>query len=312
MKLCLLPRVLGIQLSPGMSKITDKLKGIPKVYYCNLDSRPDKREYMESQFNFWEINYQRISSSKYTPKNHNEWKDLVILNPDWNYFEEYFPDDYGEVRYPRYLVEVCFILTQLETIKTWLETTDDDYMIIMEDDHDLSMFEYMHFDWEYLMNNIPYDWDVIQFEVSNGVGIPCFLHPTIDRSWTGPMMINRQYARKIINLHYTSEGKVNLHRKIGSHKWTKLANNPGIGPDYIISKNGKGYSIPLIYLNPDLGSYDINLKRKDLHEFYENIKQLHHQWWKILKDNYTLEEFFSYGKPNDLVLKVDEKFRTWV
>lgn len=285
----------------------DKLKGIPKVYYRNLDSRQDRREYMESQLDYWGIEHQRISSSKYTPKNYDEWKDLVILNPDWNYLRDYFPYDFGEVRYQRDLVEICIMMTQLDSIKTWLETSEDETMILMEDDHDLSMLEYMHFDWEYLMNHIPYDWDVIQFEVTNGIGIPCFLHPTLDRSWTGPMMINRQYASKLIKLH-CREGKFNFNQKLGSHKWTKMADNPGLVPDYIISKNGKGYSIPLIYLNPDFNSFDIDLERKDLRDFYQHIKEIYHNWWKNLRDNYTLEEFFTYGKPNDLVLKVDPKF----
>lgn len=285
----------------------DKLKGIPKVYYRNLDSRKDRLEYMESQFDYWGIEYQRVSSSKYTPKNYDEWKNLVIFNSDWNYLRDYFPYDFGEVRYQRDLVEICIMMTQLDSIKTWLETSDDETMILMEDDHDLSMLEYMHFDWEYLMNNIPYDWDVIQFEVSNGVGIPCFLHPTMDRSWTGPMMINRQYASKLIKLHYIG-GKFNFNQKLGSYKWTKMADNPSLVPDYIISKNGKGYSIPLIYLNPDFNSFDIDIERKDLREFYQHIKEIYHNWWKNLRDNYTLEEFFTYGKPNDLVLEVDKKF----
>ena len=286
----------------------DKLKGIPKVYYRNLDSRKDRLEYMESQFDYWGIEYQRVSSSKYTPKNYDEWKDLVILNPDWNYLRDYFPYDFGEVRYQRDLVEICIMMTQLDSIKTWLETSEDETMILMEDDHDLSMLEYMHFDWEYLMNHIPYDWDVIQFEVTNGIGIPCFLHPTLDRSWTGPMMINRQYASKLIKLHYI-EGKFNFNQKLGSYKWTRMADNPSLVPDYIISKNGKGYSIPLIYLNPDFNSFDIDIERKDLREFYQHIKEIYHNWWKNLRDNYTLEEFFTHGKPNDLVLEVDKKFR---
>lgn len=288
-------------------KITDKLKGIPKVYYCNLDSRTDKQKYMESQLDFWEIDYERISSSKYTPKNYDEWKDLVILNPKWDYFKDDFPADYGEVRYPRFMAEACFAMTQLETVKNWLENTNEKYMILMEDDHDLDMIEYWHFDWEYLMNNIPYDWDVIQMEVSNRVAIPFFLHPTIDKGGTGPLLINREYAQKIVRIHYTSDGKINLHQRISSHTWTRKSPDPSLTADYIISKNGKGYSIPLIYLNPDFGSYDINLMRSH-RDFFQHIKELYHRWWKLLKDEYTLKEFFKYGKPRDLVIPVDSKF----
>ena len=289
--------------------LKDKLKGFPTVYYCNLDVRTDKRKYMESQFDFWEINYERVSSSKYTPKNYKDWENAVIVNPECNLFEDYFPYDYGEdVRYPRHLLDVCINYTRLETIKKWFETTNDQYMILMEDDTDLDMIEYWHFDWEYLMDHIPYDWDCIQLEGVNNLGVPCFLHPVLDRNLTGPLMINRDYASKLIRIHFTKDGKLNLDQKISSYKWTEITKNKNLSVDYVISKNGRTYCMPLTYLNPQFGSYDINLKRKDLHEFYENVKQLHHKWWKELRDDYTLKEFFTYGKPNDLVLKVDSEF----
>jgi hypothetical protein len=289
-------------------KITDKLKGIPKVYYFNLDSRKDKQEYMESQFDFWEIDYERVSSSTYTPQNYNEWKDKVILNPDWDFFRDSFPSDLGKTKHQKYVTDTAHVLNQLETIKNWLESTSEKYMIIMEDDYNLSMIEYMHFDWTYLMNNIPYDWDVIQFEVTNGIGIPCFLHPTMDKSWTGPLLINRGYAEKLIRIHYTDDGKVNFYQKVSSNKWTHQADSLGLVPDYVISKNGKGYSIPLIYMEPKLGSYESNIVRADFPEFLQHIKELYHKWWKVLRDDYTLEDFFSHGKDNDLILKVDSKF----
>lgn len=289
-------------------KIAEKLKGIPKVYYFNLDSRQDKQEYMESQFDFWEIDYKRISSSKFTPINYHEWKDKVIINPNWDFLTDTFPREYGEIKYQKYVIETAHVLNQLETIKNWLETTDEKYMILMEDDHDLSMIEYMHFDWEYLMNNIPYDWDVIQFEVTNGTAIPCFLHPTMDKSWTGPLLINRGYAEKLMRIHYTNEGKVNFNQKICSNKWTEQIDSLGLVPDYVISKNGKGYSMPLIYMDPKFGSYEDNFMRPDFPEFYQHIKDLYHQWWKILRDEYLLEDFFTHGKENDLILKVDSKF----
>ena len=39
-----------------------KLKGIPHVYWINLDSDNERCEYMEEQFKYWEIeNHTRIS-----------------------------------------------------------------------------------------------------------------------------------------------------------------------------------------------------------------------------------------------------------
>ena len=46
--------------------LENKLKNIPPIYYINLDHRNDRRDYMESQFKYWNIeNYKRISASKY-------------------------------------------------------------------------------------------------------------------------------------------------------------------------------------------------------------------------------------------------------
>jgi len=44
------------------NKSAFKLKGLPPVYWLNLDSDTHRREYMEDQFKYWEIeNHTRIS-----------------------------------------------------------------------------------------------------------------------------------------------------------------------------------------------------------------------------------------------------------
>jgi hypothetical protein len=277
--------------------LNDKLKDIPKIYYLNLDQREDRKEYMECQFDYWKIkNFTRISTSKFRLSNYDEWKNYVIINPNVSlYFKN-----------KRHLIEVAISLSYLDLIKNWLQNTNEKYMIIMEDDYDLSMIEYWHFDWEYLMNHVPYDWDVIQLGFENRVAIPCYLHPTLDASGTATLLINRDYAKKIIRLHYNSDGKFNLFQKIGSYTWTKKYKFPNLTGDYIISKNGKSYSLPLIYINPNIGSYEINYIRSD-QKWLENIKEIYHLWWKQLRDEYTLEDFFTYGKPNDKIINVTVK-----
>ena len=37
------------------NKSTFKLRGIGPIYYLNLDGQPERREYMENQFKYWEI-----------------------------------------------------------------------------------------------------------------------------------------------------------------------------------------------------------------------------------------------------------------
>jgi hypothetical protein len=274
--------------------LKNKLNGIPPIYYINLDERTDRKNYTENQYDFWKIkNYKRISASKYKLSNYDEWKNLVILNSNNEIY----------IKNKRHLIEAAATLSYLDLIKTWIETTNEKYLLILEDDYDLSMIEYWHFDWNFLMNNVPYDWDVIQLSFENRRCMPCFLHPTLDIHGAGAFLINRHYAEKIIRLHYIEE-KYNLHQKIGSFTWTKQYKHPSLTGDYIISKNGKSYSIPLMYINPNLGSYEINYQRSHT-PFLKHIEKCYKKWWIELRDNYTLNDFFTYGKPNDKIIEFD-------
>ena len=42
-----------------------KLKGFPKVHFFNLDNRKDRRNWMVEQFECFDIEYERVSGTKY-------------------------------------------------------------------------------------------------------------------------------------------------------------------------------------------------------------------------------------------------------
>jgi hypothetical protein len=280
-------------------ELNDKLKGLPDVYLLTLDERPDRLEYTETQYNHWDItNYTKVSGSKYQLSTYEDWKDLVILNP--------FNEDYK--RKNHHIVEISISLTYLLTIKNWLETTNENYVILMEDDYDLSFIEYWHFDWEYLMNNIPYDWDCIQMSFENEKLFPCYLHPILSGHCTGASLINRRYAEKLISLHY-KDGKFDFSKKICNYKWSGVGGKsyeglgmPNITGDYFLGHNGKTYCLPLISVNQNFGSYSQNISRKKERVDLEFSYKAYRKWWTELRDEYTLEEFFTYGKPNDRVI----------
>ena len=61
--------------------LKDKLKGLPTIYYLNLDERPDRKQYTEEQYEKYKIsNFKRFSASSYQLQNFDEWKSKVILN----------------------------------------------------------------------------------------------------------------------------------------------------------------------------------------------------------------------------------------
>ena len=163
--------------------MSDKLKGIPSIYYLNLDSEVDRRRYMERQFEKLNLNnVTRFSGSKYLVENYDEWKDIL-----------HFPQIIGDKRHQ---LAASITLSTLEMIKHWLETTDEKYLILFEDDYDLNLIEYWHFDWEYLMKNIPYDWDCIQLGYESWKCVKFFIHPKDRTSAYGPLLINRHFFDK--------------------------------------------------------------------------------------------------------------------
>ena len=266
-----------------MIDLKNKLKGLPKIYYINLDNRIDRREYMETQFDYWGIkDYHRVSGTKYLASKYEEWK-YVIDN-----FEIY--EDY------HYKINPAFIsnfITHLEMIKNWLETTNEDYMIMMEDDYDLSLIEYWNFDWEYLMNNIPYDWDCIQLGFDSYFYIHFFLHPKTDQTSFGVCMINRHYAKKLIKL-YTRNDKIYINAERNNYKELKYIRHV----DYSICNNGKVYCIPLIPQNPNFSSYE-NFIKLECQKTIDISYEIYYKWWKEEHHKFTVEDFFTYGKPND-------------
>lgn len=263
--------------------LDNKLKGMPHVYYFNLDNRLDRREYMESQFERWGIDYTRISASKYLASEVNKWRHLVdelLYFPDTNAFN---------------IAVTANSIAHIEFIKSWLEDSDDPYLILMEDDYDLSLIEYWHFDWQYLMNNIPYDWDCIQLGFESLSYIKFFLHPKMSQdTFFGPCMINRRYAQKLVDLHY-KDGKYIFLQKTNSKTHENAIT---VGVDYFMCENGRTYCLPLITTNNDLGSYENNVMRLFEHHVYS--REAYYEFWTNRRDDFTLEEFFSYAKVNDL------------
>ena len=52
----------GQELVMDKNKSIYKLANIPHIYWLNLDSDTDRRQYMEQQFEYWDIkNHTRIS-----------------------------------------------------------------------------------------------------------------------------------------------------------------------------------------------------------------------------------------------------------
>ena len=295
-----------------MSK--NKLENIPKVYYLNLDNRTDRRDYMEDQFKTYGINnYQRISASKFSASNFNSWKDLVS-NSERSIYRTNL----------QHRVELGTACSYIDFFQWWLENTEDDHIVLMEDDYDLSYIDYWHFDWNFLMSRLPYDWDCILLGFENCNEIPCYLHPILPYHDMGPALMNRRYVEKLVDLHIV-DNKYNFHRPNNNFKWsakkdwncefmhpeykTKVITSGAARPtpstaDYFFGHCGKTYCLPLISVNPTLGSYEVNRVREDRQDL-TFTRRAYDLWWKKLISPERLESFFTYGKPYDFKITID-------
>ena len=203
-----------------------KLKNLPPIYYLNLDGQPERRQYMENQFKYWEIeDYTRI--------------------PAYDGRE----DDLSEIikgRYPDNMStsEIGCTTSHLKAMKYWMETSDSSYAIFMEDDVDLQTVRFWNFTWSDFISKVPYDWDVIQLAIICTGDLHVKLHKRFINDFsTAAYMITRHHAEKLLKFHIRDE-KYKLDQGV----------KPRAVADDLIYNSGNTFSIPLFLYRIALGS----------------------------------------------------------
>ena len=209
------------------NKSVDKLKGLPPIYYINLDDQPDRARYIESQFEYWEIsNFTRISAY-----DGRDGKDL------------------GEVlkgRYPDMMSsgEVGCVTSHLKALQHFLNNSDSPCALIMEDDCDISTVSHWPFSWKDFYAKVPYDYDVIQLAIINPAQVHLKRHRRIVNDFsTACYVITRHHAQKLVNLHVRGD-KYKLDNGV----------KPRAVADDLIYNSGNTFSIPLFLYKIELGS----------------------------------------------------------
>ena len=208
------------------NKSAHKLKNIAPIYYLNLDGQPERKEYMENQFKYWQIeNYTRISA--YDGRE----------------------DDLSEIikgRYPDNMTsgEIGCVTSHLKAITHWIETSDSPYAIFMEDDVDLQTVRFWNFTWSDFFAKVPYDWDCVQLAIICTGDLHVKLHRRFVNDFsTAAYIITRHHAHKLIKFHVRGE-KYKLDNGV----------KPRAVADDLIYNSGLTYSIPLFVYQISLGS----------------------------------------------------------
>lgn len=245
------------------NKSAYKLKNFGPIYYLNLDDQPERKQYMEDQFKYWEIeDYTRISAY--------DGRD----------------DDLGSIlkgRYPDNVTsgEVGCITSHLKAIKHWYETSDSPYAVIMEDDCNLDLVKYWNFTWDDFYSRVPYDWDVIQLAIICTGNIYVSLHKRFVNDFsTACYIITRHHAEKLIRHHIRGD-KYKLDNGI----------KPRAVADDLVYNSGNTFSIPLLLYKLELGS-SIHPEHIDI--FHRNSHNGILNFWQQNGASLSVENLTNY------------------
>jgi len=253
----------------------DKLKNIPHIRYLNLDERLDRRDYLENQFKKYGIsNYVRISANRYGPHNYEDWEKQLIFEKRNN-----------KISY------ISILVNQLQSIIDWYNENVSETCLILEDDLNFSTVNYWSFDWDYLVNRLPCNWDCVQFHIIGERYIPMGLtRRTKNNHGATCYLINRRYAKKLIDMHYVN-GKFKFYNNYGYAAYWSIYHYQS--PDFVPYEIGITYSFPIFITNSTFGSdcYDgkINMMAR-------KSDSLILKWWREDSQKYSLDDLFLLDK----------------
>jgi GR25 family glycosyltransferase involved in LPS biosynthesis len=245
------------------NKSAYKLKNIGPIYYLNLDGQPERKQYMEDQFKYWEVeNYTRISAY--------DGRD----------------DDLSEIikgKYPDTMTtgEIGCTTSHLKAIKHWYETSDTSYAIIMEDDIDLQTARFWDFTWSDFIAKVPYDYDVIQLAIICTGDLHVKLHKRFVNDFsTAAYIITRHHAQKLLQ-HHTRGDKYKLDQGV----------KPRAVADDLIYNSGNTFSIPLFLYKIELGS-SIHEDHVDL--FHKSNYNAILNFWETHGSDMVISDLMNY------------------
>jgi len=245
------------------NKSAYKLKNFGPIYYLNLDGQPERKLYMEKQFEYWEIeNYTRISA--YDGRT-DDLSDII------------------KGKYPDLMSsgEIGCVTSHLKAIKHWYDTSDSPYAIIMEDDCNLDIAKYWDFTWENFISRVPYAWDVIQLAIicTGDIVVPIHNRFVNDFS-TACYAITRHHAEKLIRYHIRGD-KYKLDNGV----------KPRPVADDLIYNSGVTYATPMLLYKIELGS---SIHPDHIDAFHRNSHDGILNFWQQRGSELSLDHMTNY------------------
>ena len=250
------------------NKAAYKLKGLPHIYWINLDEKEDRAKYMEDQFDYWMVeNQTRISA--YDGRE-DDLSDII------------------KGRYPDNMLsgEIGCTTSHLKALKHFLDNSEAPYAVIMEDDCDLEIVKFWNFTWSDFMAHAPYDYDVIQLAIICTGDIHVRLHKRFVNDFsTACYIITRHHAEKLVRLHcrggYTGKQKYKLDQGV----------RPRPVADDLIYNSGNTFSMPILMYKIELGS---SIHPEHIDTYHNASHRALWNFWKTQSNTVDIKDYMTY------------------
>jgi hypothetical protein len=195
------------------------LDNFPKVLWINLDSSVERRNYMENLLKSNNIENTRIPAINGVDDNSHDL-DICMKHPELTNAEN-----------------AC-TCSHLLALRYFVEKTNEDKIIIFEDDVSFEFLEYIPYNWTEFVEHLPNNYKIIQLAVTGMMDHNVYPKLAMINPYycsATAYLITRKVAVEILNDYYPNFEKI-------------ILNNKAIGyvrSDEIIRSYGDTYSIPI-------------------------------------------------------------------
>lgn len=190
----------------------DKLENLPKIAYINIDSHVSKRNFIEQSF------------KKFNIKNYDRFSAICLNESKHPYLHK---GEYG-----------C-ALSHLNVIYNFYHKSNDEMIIILEDDADINTIDNWEFSWNEFLKILP-NFEIVQLIRNQEPDLQKYASlkkwEYRDRSTAG-YLITRDYAKKLLNSFHDMGELLDTLPNLRDDEDHPKGSTFGPVADYVLYKN---------------------------------------------------------------------------
>lgn len=246
------------------------LKNFPPVYYISLEESVDRQNKIEKQFKEHGItDYTSLISKRFS-----ECNDVVV----------------GRFASSLKGTSKGCTISHLRNVKNWIENSDTDVALFVEDDLSFETVNLWNFEWDEFVSELPEDWDAVQLLwIRPGIGTVEFRERFSDDWSVTAFMITRDYGKKLIEKYILDDHTFNFDTDYETPTCESLIY--GLGKVYTYPLFIEDVSGQSTFINsPDYHSQPMLNGQGEFH--YESHVRMKN-WWQTAGKRKNIKQIFS-------------------